>query len=86
MKTEDFSTLDPRVRFEQKGIAATKFIISPDPLDFAHAERWRELFAKAPRLLMIAENVLIVSQYPNGSKAQVAALAELCQDVENLLE
>jgi len=86
MKTEDFSTLDPVILFEQKGAAVTKFIIIPDPLDFEQAKKWQELFIKAPRLLAIAKNVLIVSKYPNGTKAQAAAFMELRQDVETLIK
>lgn len=86
MKTEDFSTLDPRIKFEQKGVTATKFIVLPDPPDFEHAERWRELFTKAPRLLAIAEFVLIALKYPRGSEAQVRAFEEIGQDVRNIVE
>lgn len=86
MRTEDFPTLDPIVKFERKGVAATKFIISPDPLSSDHAERWRKLFANAPRLLAIAEGVLTTLNYPRGSEAQVRCLEEVGQDARALIE
>lgn len=86
MKTEDLTTLNPTIKFEQKGIAATKFIISPDPSDFEHALRWQELFTKAPRLLAVAEGILTTLSYPRGSEAQVRCLEEVGQDVRALIE